>query len=109
MENQKAFFGHHKCGTTWIESIISQVCRYIGMNHIDFHSPRQYADDLPGYIEKNSIQFLSYTSSSMKIIRQFKPDKGFHVIRDPIDIVVSAYYSHLYSHPTDEWPERIVL
>jgi hypothetical protein len=27
------------------------------------------------------------------------------VIRDPRDIVVSAYFSHLHSHPTVEWPE----
>jgi hypothetical protein len=30
---------------------------------------------------------------------------GFHVIRDPRDIIVSAYYSHRYSHPNDFWPE----
>jgi len=32
---------------------------------------------------------------------------GFHVIRDPRDIIVSGYFSHLYSHPTDDWPQLI--
>jgi len=31
--------------------------------------------------------------------------KAFHVIRDPRDIVVSAYFSHLKSHIKDGWPE----
>ena len=32
--------------------------------------------------------------------------RGFHVIRDPRDVVVSAYHSHRASHPaTDEWRE----
>jgi hypothetical protein len=33
------------------------------------------------------------------------PFVGFHVIRDPRDIAVSSYFSHLHSHPTDNWPE----
>ena len=31
--------------------------------------------------------------------------RAFHLIRDPRDVCVSAYYSHLYSHATDVWPE----
>jgi hypothetical protein len=33
--------------------------------------------------------------------------RGFHVIRDPRDIVVSSYFSHLHSHPTTDWPELV--
>jgi len=29
---------------------------------------------------------------------------GIHIIRNPLDIVVSAYYSHLNTHPVDTWP-----
>jgi hypothetical protein len=29
------------------------------------------------------------------------------VIRDPRDIVVSSYFSHLHSHPTTDWPELV--
>lgn len=32
--------------------------------------------------------------------------RGFHVIRDPRDIVVSAYFSHRYSHPSGPWLDR---
>jgi hypothetical protein len=30
---------------------------------------------------------------------------GFHVVRDPRDVLVSGYFSHKNSHPTDNWPE----
>jgi hypothetical protein len=39
------------------------------------------------------------------------PTLGFHLIRDPRDIVVSSYFSHMNSHPTKfwnlEWPELV--
>jgi hypothetical protein len=31
--------------------------------------------------------------------------KGIHIIRDPRDMLVSSYFSHLKSHPDDGWPE----
>ncbi|MCI0558084.1 MAG: hypothetical protein MN733_06285 [Nitrososphaera sp.] len=30
---------------------------------------------------------------------------AIHIIRNPLDMIVSAYYSHLHSHPADGWPE----
>jgi hypothetical protein len=32
------------------------------------------------------------------------PIREFHVIRDPRDVLVSAYFSHKTSHPTAIWP-----
>ena len=29
--------------------------------------------------------------------------RGIHLIRDPRDIVVSGYFSHLKTHPENEW------
>jgi hypothetical protein len=31
--------------------------------------------------------------------------RGIHIIRDPRDIAVSAYFSHLHSHSVKEWSE----
>lgn len=33
----------------------------------------------------------------------FRDFLAFHVVRDPRDMIVSAYYSHLHSHPTTQW------
>ncbi|NND69939.1 MAG: hypothetical protein HKN43_00005, partial [Rhodothermales bacterium] len=44
-------------------------------------------------------------NADVDYVRQLPPHKAFHIIRDPRDIVISAYYSHRYSHATDGWPE----
>lgn len=31
------------------------------------------------------------------------PLRGFHIVRDPRDVIVSGYFSHLYSHPEEGW------
>ena len=31
--------------------------------------------------------------------------EGLHVIRNPLDVVVSAWHSHRTTHSTDGWPE----
>ena len=32
-------------------------------------------------------------------------DKGFHVIRDPRDVIVSGYFSHKYTHSIGKWEQ----
>lgn len=41
----------------------------------------------------------------MEYVNAIDFERGFHVIRDPRDIVVSSYFSHLLSHPTEVWKE----
>ena len=64
-------------------------------------------DEIPEYISTNKVDMLSYQDPDMEIVRTLGDFVGFHVIRDPRDMVVSAYFSHLHSHPTDNWPELI--
>ena len=37
-----------------------------------------------------------------RLLRHFR---GFHVVRDPRDILVSSYYSSLKTHSSENWPE----
>ena len=60
--------------------------------------------DLQAAVINRKIDFLSYTTARIQYVRQLSKVTGVHVIRDPRDIAVSAYYSHLHSHPTEEWP-----
>jgi Sulfotransferase domain len=101
------FFGHHKCATTWIESMIKQVCSELKLNHCNVHNSKLFSEELARFVETNKIDFLSYTNADYNYVQQLKSFKGFHVVRDPRDIVVSAYFSHLYSHGTEEWTELI--
>jgi hypothetical protein len=54
-----------------------------------------------------NIDFAFYGNADFRYIPALKFYRGFHVVRDPRDIIVSAYYSHKYSHPTKDWPELV--
>jgi hypothetical protein len=107
-----AFFGHHKCGTTWIMQIVQCTCLHMGLMHAHFHSPKMWGYDDNSYtldqVAKNrGLDFVSYISADIGYIGSPENFRGVHVIRDPRDIVTSSYFSHLYSHPTKGWPELV--
>ena len=108
----RAYFGHHKCGSTMILKIIEKVCRYMGIGHRHFHSPKIWGHDVnhltfQAFAQQEKLDFVSYTSADARLIGDKTALRGFHVVRDPRDIVVSSYFSHRYSHPTDGWPELV--
>lgn len=100
------YFGHHKGATTWTAQIIREVCEYLGLVMSVLPNERVFDKDLPGYVERNKIDFVSYVNADYDYVRPVRgPLRGFHVVRDPRDIAVSSYFSHLYSHPTTStWP-----
>lgn len=101
-----AFFGHHKCATSWIIRMIRYLCIDLSITYENYHSPKMFEFDFGGRIKSKKIDFFSYTNADTYYVNQLDNNfLGFHVIRDPRDIVVSAYYSHLNSHPSDFWPE----
>jgi hypothetical protein len=51
------------------------------------------------------VDFLSYVNANYKYISPLDDFIGFHVIRDPRDILVSSYFSSLKTHSTANWPE----
>ena len=97
-----AYFGHHKCATQWIQSIVRNVCAEVGLRHTTYNSPREFGQDLPSTLHTNPIDFLSYANASASHISGLSGYKAFHVVRDPRDIIVSAYFSHKYSHRLPE-------
>jgi hypothetical protein len=104
----RVYFGHHKCMTVWIRQILRCVCAELNWSFVhvleDIHVRGM---KIPEYISTNKVDMLSYQDPDMEIVRTLGDFVGFHVIRDPRDIVVSAYFSHVHSHPTDNWPELI--
>jgi len=101
------FFGHHRCGTTWISDICEDVCRESWLKYYKAHSPAKFNFDLKQFITANKIDFLSYTNADWNYLSGIENYRGFHVTRDPRDIIVSSYFSHLHSHSTREWKELI--
>lgn len=102
-----AFYGHHKCATMWLNTIAAAVCRRLGLKFRAVYDEDGFGRDLPAYVEREAVDFLAYGNADLQYVRDLPPHRAFHIIRDPRDIVVSAYFSHLKSHATGGWPELI--
>lgn len=101
------FYGHHKCATGWITRIFREMSFHLGRRHSIVHLPRHFApyDSIAAKVKAENIDVLIYTNADINQAQQLPPSRGFHVVRDPRDILVSAYFSHKHSHPSDKWPE----
>lgn len=113
----RVYFGHHKCATQYIKDIFLRVTDLLGMfpHRVDNFSaalPLDYHTREPfiGLLEEHRSRLLNdpakvwcLTNGDSQAVALLdsrgEPYRGFHVIRDPRDLLVSAYFSHLYSHP----------
>jgi Sulfotransferase domain len=99
----RAYYGHHKCGTTWILSLLKEICASTNLRLCN-HEYTQYFDgDIRAYRRAHPFDVWCYTSADYVFVRPLDTI-GFHVVRDPRDVVVSGYFSHLQSHPDAGWP-----
>ncbi len=105
-----AYFGHHKCATTYIISVLCAVAQSLGLTtHVEFLStrlplgyekePEQAARITDTYrmIANRPYDLLCHGNADgavVTVMSQRGPFRGFHVIRDPRDLVVSGYFWH---------------
>ena len=103
----RMFFGHHKCATGWINGVLREVCYHMGLRFQIAHRPVDFEEEgsLRAFAQQRQADFLSYTNADAHYLDDLSFYRAFHVVRDPRDVLVSAYYSHLYSHGTKNWPE----
>jgi hypothetical protein len=101
------FYGHHKCATMWLNTLCLAVCHRLGLRFDAVYNERDFSCDLPAYAAARGTHFVSYGNADIEYCRSLPPHRAFHIVRDPRDIVVSAYFSHLKSHATGQWPELI--
>ena len=101
------FFGHHKCATGWIDSILRETCFHLGWRFRIVHRPVDFAGygTLGRLVAAERPDVLAYTNADRQHLADLPPFRGFHVIRDPRDVVLSGYFSHRHSHSTEGWPE----
>ena len=96
------FYGHHKAATSWLSGNFVNLARdagwqSCGLNQLHF-----------GEEERARVQeceasgrstFYLATNSCWEDRECFPNSKGIHLIRDPKDMIISAYYSHRDTHP----------
>src|SRR5262249_6206159 len=103
-----AYFGHHKAASDWIHNIARDVCQELNLHYVYCHHPRQFNFDLRSFVERERIDFLTYANADLEQIKGYLDSiRGFHVVRDPRDITVSAYFSHRTSHSSDDFPRLV--
>ena len=112
---QRLAFLHHKCGTTYINRVFSKIGREAGFSYFRYHP---FLDPLAIFrhtirqrlwfqlripalrlFRRAQVWHVPNTHYEMIVARIRGPYRGFHVIRDPRDMIVSGYFSHRYSHP----------
>ncbi len=102
---QRIFFGHHKCATQYIKAVVSRVAAWSGMgfDSVVLVAQPSAAPQLcnpQGDVAKAELLYVANANVEITAaLRQRGSLRGFHVIRDPRDILVSGYFSHRYSHP----------
>jgi hypothetical protein len=114
-----AYYGHHKCASKWITNVLRQICRDAGLTEqvvVDEATPHGMGPltDYRAVFDRSEIRrradeigadFVMCQAADRQQAQILAPERAFHVIRDPRDIVVSAYFSHRNSHPVEGLPE----
>jgi len=100
------YFGHHKCASGWTTNIFRELCFHMGRTFSVVHVPSDFdGGSLHTHLRRNEVDFLAYTNANVEHTADLPLHRGFHVVRDPRDILVSAYFSHRNTHGTQSWPE----
>lgn len=92
------FLTHHKCASAWLSSVLHSYYVQRQQQRV-FHSykSREFPENPSDY------RYLLLINADYPFLRD-KITRAVHVIRDPLSVVVSAYFSHLSVHPVDRWP-----
>ncbi len=91
-----AYFGDHRCASTWFLSVVGAICRDLNLSLVKY-------EDWIGLTDPVTVDIIADVNANWDHRVIIGTLRGFHVIRDPRDIVVSAYFSHKYSHPDGKW------
>ena len=78
---------HHKVGTVWFRNVLSAVAREYGLSFATVRADGRPLAEVVLYLHRGVFRRN----------RPSVPFRGSHLVRDPRDVVVSAYFYHLWS------------
>ena len=93
VDGQKKLIVHccyHKVGTVWFIRVLREISRYYGLN---FQCCQQ------SYLKRDTDIFMEYMSCVE--LEHLPRYVGSHMVHDPRDIIISAYFYHLWTK--EEW------
>ncbi len=99
----RALLCHHRCGSTWLSGFLEEVCEYTGHRFAQVFDADMVGGDVGAFVRREGVEVLAYMNADLEQVQGLGRLRGVHVVRDPRDVLVSSYYAHRYSHPTDYW------
>ncbi len=100
----RIYFGHHRSGSTWIKGILNEIARAMGLRSRTVIDRGALPPEILDGIRTGRFDLLNCINADPAHLSGLPGFRAFHVVRDPRDLLVSAYFSHRYSHPTSQWP-----
>ncbi|MGC4002446.1 MAG: sulfotransferase domain-containing protein [Pirellulales bacterium] len=92
------FMTHHKCASAWLSDVFHDYyCVRRGLPAYATHRSDEFPPDAARF------QFLIFGNASWNFLKD-KVDRAVHIVRNPLAILVSSYFSHIKTHPIDTWP-----
>jgi hypothetical protein len=85
---------HHKCASSWVTQYLDRLAALNRLTFAATHDSRTLPEADIVCLRNADYSFVKKNGLT-----------GIHVIRNPLSVVASAYFSHLYSHPLADWPE----
>jgi len=107
-----AILCHSKCASQWFTSNLIKLTLNQPKEGVDTHgqNPPWLYPRIKSIFDSGRGLFISMNTSrhDIEAMESIAIDfRGVHLVRDPRDMLVSAYFSHKFSHPTSHWPELV--
>jgi Sulfotransferase domain len=88
-------WNHHKCATAFMTKVLSHVAQ---LNGLRFAMSHRGDMDM---VQSIATSDIIHVKNSHAGLTDFPSANGVHIVRNPYSVVVSAYYSHLKTHPVE--------
>lgn len=90
-------FNHHKCATTFLARFLKEFCDTNNLKHKINYRGVVDMDEM-----RKGMDIVSLSNADYRFVKA-NGGSGLHVIRNPLAIVNSAYFSHRNVHPSNGW------